>query len=123
MPATTPHEANRLYWETDESVAGIAQRLELSRRALYDAVQPLPAGRDCPDCGKPLVYENRSGRNSDNAVCLHCDVEGEEIEPEAGPEADPSEPGIDEDLMRVGGAALAGAAIGSLITLLIVRRR
>ena len=37
-------EANRLYWETEQSVADIAQQLDISRRALYGAVRPLPAG-------------------------------------------------------------------------------
>lgn len=121
MPSSTTHEANRLYWETDESVAGIAQRLELSRRALYDAVQPLPAGRDCPDCGRMMVYENRSGRTADNALCVYCDAaEPEEAAP-AMPDGMPLH--FDEDLLRIGGAALAGAALGSLLTMLIVRRR
>lgn len=122
MPSSTTHEANRLYWETDESVAGIAERLELSRRALYDAVQPLPAGRDCPDCRRMMVYENRSARNSDNAICISCDVEDDATAPMPAASADmPLH--IDENVLRIGGAALAGAAIGSLITMLVVRRR
>ena len=121
MPSSTTHEANRLYWETDESVAGIAERLELSRRALYDAVQPLPAGRDCPDCGRMMGYETRSGRNADNAVCLYCDAEAEGLPAPEMPADMPIH--LDENMLRIGGAALAGAALGSLVTMLFVRRR
>lgn len=124
MPSTISHEANRLYWETDESVAGIAQQLELSRRALYDAVQPLPAGIDCPDCGTMMVYENRSARTSHNAICLSCTIEEEESGQDEMPQPPaPLPPELNEDLVRVGGAALAGAALGAFVTLLFVRRR
>jgi hypothetical protein len=47
---TIAAEANRLYWETETSVADIAQQLELSRRSLYDSVDPLPS----PSVGQVL---------------------------------------------------------------------
>src|SRR5687768_5905870 len=65
MARSKATEANRLYWESDVSVAEIAQRLELSRRALYAAIQPLPAERNCERCGSPMTYENRSARAGD----------------------------------------------------------
>lgn len=120
MEQDSAAEANRLYWDTDETVNSIANRLELSRRALYDAIQPVPAGRDCPVCGGDLVYENRSARTADEAVCPQC-PEDLELAPPPEP-ATPAEEDFD-DVMRVGAAAVAGAAVGSLLTLLLVRRR
>lgn len=76
MPDDQPHgEANRLYWETDASVADIANRLDISRRALYDAVQPRPAGGACPECGGLLVFRNRTAEERGRAECLECDAE------------------------------------------------
>lgn len=111
-------EANRRYWETDESVADIARDLEFSRRALYSAVIPLPAGRDCDDCGAELTYENRSARNADDAICTVCATG--EPPPDARPGADGDETA---DLALLAGAGLAGATVGALVTLLLVPRR
>jgi hypothetical protein len=118
--AETIREANRLYWETEESVANIAAELELSRRALYDAVRPRPAGRNCPQCGSAMVYENRSGRHADNAVCQQC--EGTAIAP--SPESQTAVPPIERsELARYGAAALLGAVAGAALTLVVVRRK
>lgn len=65
-------EVNRLYWETDTSVGEIAERLGLSRRALYDALAPWPAGAPCPECGAGLVFSNRSRRSAGAAECPEC---------------------------------------------------
>jgi len=113
-------EANRLYWETDESVASIAVNLELSRRALYDAVQPQPAGRSCEQCGSELVYENRSGRNADNAVCQQCEGTAVAPIPESTTAVDPLG---QSDFAKFGAAAALGALFGAAITLVLVRRR
>ena len=119
MARSKTTEANRLYWDSDESVAEIAQRLELSRRALYDSIQPLPAGRDCDRCGGQLTYENRSARNSDHATCQACEREFDtpSTEPQitTAPDLVPSP--------RLATAALAGAVIGALLTLVLVPRR
>jgi hypothetical protein len=123
---TIAAEANRLYWETETSVAEIAQQLELSRRALYDSVDPLPTSGSCEVCGSPLVFENRSARNAGVETCPAC-AAGEE--PAAAPAAAPApkRTRVDEEEMqravRVGGAALAGAALGAAATLFIVPRR
>jgi hypothetical protein len=119
-----PAEANRLYWETDESVADIARRLDMSRRALYVAVQPLPTGESCEVCGGPMTFENRSARTAGHATCEAC-VTAEELD---GTEADlpvqaTPELMVDEHMVRIGGAALFGAAIGALLTLAVVPRR
>jgi hypothetical protein len=67
-------EANRLYWETQVSVAEIADRLIMSRRALYDAIQPRPAARECSECGGGLVYRNRTSFERRQAECLECEI-------------------------------------------------
>jgi hypothetical protein len=113
-------EANRLYWETDESVANIAAQLELSRRALYDAVRPRLAGVNCPQCGSAMVFENRSGRHADHAVCQQC--EGTGMAPP--PESQTAYPPIEQsELARYGAAALLGALAGVALTLVLVRNK
>ncbi|HEX2166273.1 MAG TPA: hypothetical protein VHG09_03445 [Longimicrobiales bacterium] len=123
---TIAAEANRLYWESDTSVAEIAQQLELSRRALYDSVDPLPTNASCEVCGTPLVFENRSARNAGVETCPACTAEEEEADtPAAIPVAKRSRREEDEvqRAVRMGGAALAGAALGAAATLFLVPRR
>jgi hypothetical protein len=122
---TIAAEANRLYWETETSVAEIAQQLELSRRALYDSVDPLPTSSSCPTCGSPLVFENRSARNAGAETCPVCDSDEVYETPPVRTEAPaPAIPDEDtERAVRVGSAAIAGAAIGAIATLLLVPRR
>lgn len=124
-------EANRLYWETDHSVAEIAQQLELSRRALYEAVVPLPTGTSCPTCGTPLVFENRSARTAGHEICPACEAAHDEAElAAAAATADRLDHRIDHralldstQAVRVGTAAIAGAALGAIATLVLVPRR
>jgi hypothetical protein len=68
-------EANRLYWDTDAPVAEIANRLEISRRALYDTIQPRAIGLACVECGTDLVFRNRSAAERRQAECLTCEVQ------------------------------------------------
>ncbi len=72
--ATQPSrlEANRLYWETDSSVGDIAESLGLSRRALYELLDPIVADGPCPGCGEPLLFSNRLARAAGDAVCPGC---------------------------------------------------
>ena len=124
---TIAAEANRLYWESETSVADIASQLELSRRALYDSVDPLPTSGSCNVCGSPLVFENRSARNAGIETCLVC--EGADEEADVRPASPPSsrQTRMDDPEMqravRVGSAALAGAALAAAATLFIVPRR
>jgi hypothetical protein len=122
---TIATEANRLYWETDTSVADIAQQLELSRRALYDSVDPLPTSAHCEVCGTPLVYENRSARNAGVETCPACTAEDDAYMPASAPATGRAV--MDEEeiqrAVRMGGAALAGAAIAAAATLMLVPRR
>lgn len=143
--ATRSAEANRLYWQTETPVAEIAERFDFSRRALYEVVAPLPAGAACPSCGQGLHYENRSARRDGQATCAECgarttlrDTEGPA--PDAMLEPPPAvhdlradartDAGIDDardgDLrgraVLLGGAAIAGVAIGTMAALLARRR-
>ena len=122
---TIAAEANRLYWETDTSVADIAQQLELSRRALYESVDPLPTSGSCGVCGSPLVFENRSARNAGVETCPYCEAQDGADTPAVMPARRTTAvvDEIDQRAVRVGGAALAGAALGAIATLLLVPRR
>lgn len=151
-------EVHRLYWETDASVGAIAERLGISRRALYRLLRPSPAGARCHVCGGELVYPNRSAREAGRAECANCGhVEeistlrgataeiGSRLREEAdrsareavgagAPEAvwphraGPEAPIEAERALRrgralaIGGAALAGLAVGAIAGLLISRR-
>lgn len=132
-------EANRLYWETEEPVAEIAERLDLSRRALYDAVHPFGAGVSCSRCGGELHYENRSARKSNQATCIACGnaeyIEADGVEDSDRPPltvvaGDPGhdamrdmrEPDLRHRAVVLGGAAIAGVAIGTFAAIIATRR-
>ena len=95
----TRNELNRLYWDSDESVAGIADRLGISRRALYEDLEPLPAGARCPDCDAALGYRNRTAAENREAECPAC---GREVQldpagagPAPGAEPEAGDEGLD----------------------------
>jgi hypothetical protein len=121
----TAREANRLYWDSDTPVADIAQQLELSRRALYDAIRPLPSGTTCDVCGGEMTWENRSARTAGVVVCMQCRArEGAAAEPDdvEHPPEPFALPPLDPRTVRLGGAMIIGAAVGFAATLLAVRR-
>ena len=131
-PDRTAAEANRLYWDTDTSVSEIAERLGWSRRALYDAVEPLPTEIPCATCGTPLVYANRSARSSGTATCYVCAERDEAAALKAsGANRNDSleQMAVAEERDRrerawaVGGAAAVGLALGTALTFLLVPRR
>ncbi len=72
--ATEPSraEANRLYWETDAPVGRIAETLGISRRALYELLERIPAEGPCPECGGPILFANRLARSTGEAQCGAC---------------------------------------------------
>jgi len=86
-------EVSRLYWETDASVGEIAAQLDISRRALYAALRPLPAGERCAECGGELVFMTRSARIEGAAECVAC--------------------GREQGVAAAGAAAGEGAAVGT----------
>jgi predicted RNA-binding Zn-ribbon protein involved in translation (DUF1610 family) len=69
--------ANALYWDSHESVNEIAERLDLSKGALYGLVEPLATDEPCPDCGAPLEFSNRTARDKGLVVCPSCEFEEE----------------------------------------------
>jgi hypothetical protein len=120
-------EANRLYWESDESVASIADRLGWSRRALYDVIEPLPLETACDVCGTPLVFPNRSARAAGTMACVACAAR----EAEAAKQDDRKlRQAVDaeardrrERAYAAGGAAILGVTMGAALTFLLVRKR
>jgi hypothetical protein len=140
-------EANRLYWETEASVAEIAARFDLSRRGLYEVVRPFDAGVQCSSCGGSLAYENRLSRRAGQAMCPACGtrhtVNNEATtppafaEPQVGQSPEVGDARTDDrayheedsrsnDLRQravlLGGAAIAGIALGTVATLWARRR-
>ncbi len=141
--ASVAKQANRLYWQTEQSVADIAEQLSVSRRALYELITPENAGVRCSACGGDVVYVNRSAKASSLGRCAACAAESQVTEHEyENHELDVQETippyvagwptaveRIDEQnvlrarAFKLGGAALAGAALGALAVILIARRR
>ena len=123
-------EANRLYWNKEASVGEIAARLGISRRALYDVLEPLPAGVPCEECGTDTVFVNRSALASGVARCPSCEAETavpaarEERQPQTVPAAAP--PAVRNGRLAtpvaLGTVALAGVVVGAIATLLVTRR-
>ncbi|HEV2736832.1 MAG TPA: hypothetical protein VGV85_18475 [Longimicrobiaceae bacterium] len=71
--ADAQHErANRMYWNSSETVDRIAEQLGMSRNALYASVRPEPAGVECPECDEELVFPNRTSRLAGRALCVSC---------------------------------------------------
>lgn len=71
-------EANRLYWESDQSVNQIGEALDLSKGVLYGLIAALPAGLPCPKCGEEMVFPNRTARTKGFLACEECGMEEEE---------------------------------------------
>ena len=71
-------EANRLYWESDQSVNQIGETLDLSKGVLYGLISALPAGLPCPKCGEEMVFPNRTAREKGFLACEACGMEEEE---------------------------------------------
>ena len=130
----TEKELNRLYWESDASVSEIADRLDISRRAIYEGIEPRPAGQSCPECGAPLGFRNRTALENREAECPQCGYETEialsgwDEVPEATRRAAPSEAPARRSLPRAGsgsvagGAFLTGLVVGALVTAIFHRR-
>ncbi|HEX6559329.1 MAG TPA: hypothetical protein VF021_07695 [Longimicrobiales bacterium] len=129
-------EVNRLYWETEQSVAEISNQLGVSRRALYEVIEPMPSGMQCSRCRAELYYSNRSAKAAGVARCLICgnekeldaDVSHEDVGtiPPYGagwPKA-PRRARVTADrTAAIAGFAIAGVVAGTIATLLIRRKR
>lgn len=127
-------EANRLYWDDIASVSEIANRLGVSRRALYEMIEPRPAGAFCPACGVEAVFVNRSAVASRTAKCPQCasDVPADlsEISGDVphSPQTTPDNATASARRRRLdrrftlAGAALLGLVAGCAATLLLLDR-
>jgi hypothetical protein len=145
--ASAASQANRWYWQTEQSVADIAEKLSVSRRALYELITPESAGAVCTECGGDMVYVNRSAKASSLGRCSNCGAENtiaadvaddeddnhvldvqETVPPYAAGWPRPVESSSTQHDLRtraltLGGVALAGAALGALAAVLVTRRR
>jgi hypothetical protein len=68
--------ANELYWSSGESVNQIAEKLDLSKGALYGLIEPLQSGLGCPLCGDEVGYPNRTAKEREELNCSTCDWDG-----------------------------------------------
>lgn len=125
---TQAAEANRLYWSNAASVGEISTRLGISRRALYDLLEPQSAGVLCPECGTETVFVNRSALTSGTARCPSCEAEtavpAAREERDAQPAALPVPAAKSRPRIKValGSVVLIGIAIGAIGTLMLTRR-
>ena len=129
---TTARELNRLYWESELSISDIADRLDISRRALYDGIRPYPAGEPCPECGTELGYRNRTALENGEAECPNCGYETEldaDGAPSGARPADGHPPRVpSRPVPRMGSgpvlgtAFLTGLALGALAASVFHRR-
>lgn len=103
-------QVNRLYWNSDASVGDIAGQVGLSRRALYDAIEPRPAGRPCPECGSALGFRNRTAMENRQAECAECGHEATLAEGPPVPGSTPRAAGADDDAPSAPETGPAGAA-------------
>ena len=120
---------NRRYWHSSDSVNRIAESLDLSKGALYDLIQPVPAQGACPDCGASLSFANRTTRDRGLAECVDCSLSpgsGDEA-PSAAPRPHPglvpaSRPSRAWHGPALAGSLLLGIAAGLLIARFIRRK-
>src|SRR5262245_60880948 len=124
-------EANRLYWKQAASVGEIANQLGISRRALYDVLEPLPAGVRCPKCGTEGVFVNRSAQAAGLPRCPNCGSELEALQSSTtatdSAHANPVSLRMNgyassKGRIGIGSAALAGVVIGAVATILLTHR-
>src|SRR5687767_3564463 len=124
------NEANRLYWDTESSVGEIANQLGVSRRALYEAVEPKPSGVPCHICGTETMFANRSALASGSARCPSCEAEtsvpgsrAERVQSVAQVEPVAANGNARTRVaVGLGGAALVGVVVGAIATLLLTHR-
>ncbi|MBW3627991.1 MAG: hypothetical protein KY464_01725 [Gemmatimonadetes bacterium] len=74
-PGSTQKRADELYWDSGRTVEEIVTELKISRGALYSAIRPRDASTSCPQCAEPMVYTNRSNRETGAATCSACATE------------------------------------------------
>ena len=124
-------EANQLYWSSEASVGDIANQLGISRRALYELIEPQPTGVPCSECGTETAFANRSSHAAGLARCLACGFEMAmpAARVELPPEPPAAQPAVKTNGkhavprgVTLGGIALVGLVIGAIATLIVTRR-
>jgi hypothetical protein len=110
-------ELRRLYWDSTLSVREIRDRMDLTSNALYELLEPQPAGAACHVCGGEVGYRNRTTRTNRDGVCLRCGEAAKVPEskasgerPAAGKKSAKKDPGAAPD--RKSADEKAGAAAG-----------
>ena len=63
-------ELNELYWNSETSVKKIQALLRKGN--IYSLITPLLSNEKCPNCYTQLAYKSRTGRASNDAICLGC---------------------------------------------------
>lgn len=128
-PTELAKVVNRVYWDSDESVNRIAERLDLSKGALYGMIEPAPADGTCPDCGSSLSFGNRTARDRGLAECVACSLAGEPTDQAPSRALAPHSPApapIREPRVWSGralaGSLVLGVVAGVLIARLLRRR-
>ena len=128
-PTELAKVVNRMYWDSDESVNRIAERLDLSKGALYGMIEPAPADGTCLDCGSSLSFGNRTARDRGLAECAVCALVGDPTDQAASTAlaAHIPEPAPIREPRVWSGRALAGSLVlgvvaGVLISRLLRRR-
>jgi len=130
-------KANQLYWQTSRPAGHLADELGISRSKFYALVEPLPIDVMCSACGAPLAFSSRSDREAGRGRCPECGTTAEVLaddipaappvtteSPRAEAAAD-SGPGAWVDLpgsRPLWLSAIAGVAVGILVTALFRRR-
>ncbi len=71
----TAAEANRLYWNSEQSVNSIAEVMGLSKSSLYGLIDPLSSESKCPDCSAEMVYRNRTALDKEALSCPSCGLQ------------------------------------------------
>lgn len=117
--------ANRLYWNSDDTVSEIAKRLHITRGALYGAVRPVSAGARCPECGGMLYFSSRGARDAGRAGCAACGHTHLLADTGAAPRgrgrAAPSE--LADRTVVIGAGFLLGMLLGTAAGAIASRRR
>lgn len=128
-PTELAKVVNRMYWDSDESVNRIADRLDLSKGALYGMIEPAPADGTCLDCGSSLSFGNRTARDRGLAECAACALVGDPTDQATSTELAPHTPRLApiREPRVWSGRALAGSLVlgvvaGVLIARLLRRR-
>jgi predicted transcriptional regulator len=63
-------DLDSMYWHSSQSINEIAEKLGISRRAIYAGITPLESGSLCATCGATMVFTNRAAREKGESVCM-----------------------------------------------------